>query len=122
MSTHLDPHHDGALWSQYLEGDLNTAERNTLEVHLRECEICRNEVKKMRQTVQWLSQLAQSQEVQAPQDFEQKVRRHLRQKRHKQRFEPQGSILGSPHVTTGLLFAVLILITLVLLYVFQYAL
>lgn len=119
MTIHLDPHQDGTLWSQYLEGDLASAERKTLESHLRECEICRTEVKKMRQTVLLLNQLAQSQEIRAPQDFEQKVRRQIRHKRVRQQQQQEfsGSVLGSQSVTTGLIVAVLILLTLILLYV-----
>ena len=40
MTSQLDPHKDEYLWSQYLEGDLDSAERESLQTHLRECEEC----------------------------------------------------------------------------------
>ncbi len=118
MSTHLDPHKDNALWSQYLDGDLESAERKALEAHLRECEICRDEVQMMRKTVDWLSQLAQSQthQLQAPEDFEHKVRKRLRTKRKKRRVASQEtSAISGQTLTTALIFATLIVLAFTLL-------
>lgn len=117
MSIHLDPHKDNHLWSQYLEGDLERNERDALESHLRECDICRREVQLMRQTVNWLSQLAQSQEIQAPADFLPKVKRRLRHKRHKRRISQHNVPFSGQNITTALIVATLLVVTFTLLFV-----
>ncbi len=119
MTAHLDPHKQDHLWSQYLEGDLESAERQSLEAHLRECEVCRREVKLLRQTVNWLSQLGQSQEIQAPADFVPKVRHRLRHKKRHKREHNQSTTKYGQTLTSALIFATLILITFILFYTLQ---
>ena len=72
----------------------------------------------MRRTVDWLSQLAESQsnQLQAPKDFEHKVRRRLRSKRQKRRIETEEpSALAGQTLTTALIFATLIVLAFTLL-------
>lgn len=119
MTAHLDPHKEEHLWSQYLEGDLDSAERESLQAHLRECEECQLEVKLLRQTVDMLSQLSKAQTIQAPEDFLPKVHRRLRKGRIKRRADHSQTEYGQT-LTSALIFVTLILITLVLIFTLQF--
>ncbi len=120
MTTHLDPHRDDQLWSLYLEGDLESVQQQELEAHLRTCEECRREVRMLRQTVMWLGQLGESQEIQAPDDLIDNVNRRLRrqQRQKKRRVASENSSYGQ-NVTTGLIIATLLVLAFVLLFVLQ---
>ena len=107
MTTHLNPHRDSLLLSQYIEGDLEESQAAELEAHLRECDECRSEISGLRQTVDILSQL---QAIQAPADFLPKVHSRLRRHRQKRLMEENESNYGQ-RLTTGLIFvAVIVLI------------
>jgi anti-sigma factor RsiW len=82
MTLHTDPHQDKTLWSRYLDDDLQSDQSTALEEHLKQCPVCQREVKQMRQTIQWISQLRQ---IEAPDDFPHKVRERLRRQRGKRR-------------------------------------
>lgn len=115
MRTQLDPHEDNLLWSQYIEGDLEESQRAELEAHLRECDICRGEISKLRQTVSFLSQL---EELQAPEDFLPKVNNKLKRHRKKRQKAENDSIYGQ-RLTSGLIIATLIVVIFIVVFLLK---
>jgi anti-sigma factor RsiW len=116
MTKHIDPHRDRDIWSQYLDGDLEAAERQELESHLRECEICRGEIDMLKKTVALIGQL---QDLQAPDDFAVKLNQRLRRQRHKRRKSRRQFSIYSHNFTTILIIATLLVISFFMLYLIK---
>jgi len=91
MTLHHDPHEDQALLSRYLDGDLRADQSTALEQHIKQCATCRQEIKQLRQTIDWIGQLRN---IQAPNDFPVKVHQRIRRQRGKRR----RALANAPHV------------------------
>lgn len=82
MTTYNDPHHDQALLSRYLDGDLHKDQSTAFEKHLKTCTTCQREIQNLRKTIDWIGQLRK---IEVPEDFSQKVHQRVRKHRGKRR-------------------------------------
>ena len=70
----VKPVHKLHLFSEYLEGDLLLADRQAVQSHLKTCEVCRQELRCLRQTVAMLQRLPRDT---TPADFMDKLKRRI---------------------------------------------
>lgn len=73
------------LLSAYLDGELSQAERESVEWHLKECEVCRSELKELQEAKRFALQLS---EVQPPLSLRQRIMARVEREKECQTVRP----------------------------------
>lgn len=88
-----EPVHTLHLFSEYLAGELLLPDRQAVQSHLKTCEVCRQELRCLRQTVTMLQRLPRDT---TPADFMDKLRERIERREARSRpMEEQGSVESS---------------------------
>lgn len=87
--------HDRAreLFSRFVDGELTDDERRELQAHLQQCETCRQELDKLRDTMQSLSGLHR---LAPPPEFARKVERRIHRRSRGRFFGPESLLHRLP--------------------------